>query len=218
MIKNLNINENLEKYIRENSYDLHPVQKDIIEYNNSLGNQKKMQISVTQSYFFQFLIKTNNIKNILEIGTFTGLSALTMGLAMDENSKLTALDKNKETSDVAMSFFKKAKIDNKINLLINNAIVSLDDLHNQKKKFDFIFIDADKENYINYFNNSLNILNNNGIIVVDNVLWYGDVADQNKNDRLTLKIREFNKFIKDDNRVESLILPIGDGLSVCRKK
>ena len=69
----------------------------------------------------------------------------------------------------------------------------------------------------NYFNNSLNILNNNGIIVVDNVLWYGDVADQNKNDRLTLKIREFNKFIKDDNRVENLILPIGDGLSICRK-
>ncbi len=101
--------------------------------------------------------------------------------------------------------------------MINSAIVSLENLYNQKKKFDFIFIDADKENYINYFNKSLNILNDNGIIVVDNVLWYGDVANQNKNDRLTLKIREFNKFINDDNRVESLILPIGDGLSVCRK-
>ena len=218
MGSNLNLNNQIEEYINSHSIKLHPVQYEIIKYNETLGEIKKMQISISQCHFLHFIVKITKPKNILEIGTFTGLSALTMGLALVENSKLTALDKNKETSDVAMSFFKKAKIDNKINLLINNAIVSLDDLHNQKKKFDFIFIDADKENYINYFNNSLNILNNNGIIVVDNVLWYGDVADENKNDRLTLKIREFNKFIKDDNRVESLILPIGDGLSVCRKK
>ena len=218
MGSNLNLNYQIEEYINSHSIKLHPVQYEIIKYNETLGEIKKMQISISQCHFLHLIVKIIKPKNILEIGTFTGLSALTMGLAMDKNSKLTALDKNKETSDVAMSFFKKAKIDNKINLLINNAIVSLDDLHNQKKKFDFIFIDADKENYIDYFNNSLNILNNNGIIVVDNVLWYGDVADQNKNDRLTIKIREFNKFIKDDNRVESLILPIGDGLSVCRKK
>ena len=218
MGSNLNLNYQIEEYINSHSIKLHPVQYEIIKYNETLGEIKKMQISISQCHFLHLIVKIFNPKNILEIGTFTGLSALTMGLAMDANSKLTALDKNKETSDVARSFFKKAKIDNKINLLINNAIVSLDDLHNQKKKYDFIFIDADKENYINYFNNSLNILNNNGIIVVDNVLWYGDVADQNKNDRLTLKIREFNKFIKDDNRVENIILPIGDGLSVCRKK
>jgi len=217
MGSNLNLNYQIEEYINSHSIKLHPVQYEIIKYNETLGEIKKMQISISQCHFLHLIVKIFNPKNILEIGTFTGLSALTMGLAMDANSKLTALDKNKETSDVAISFFKKAKIDNKINLLINNAIVSLDDLHNQKKKFDFIFIDADKENYINYFNNSLNMLNNNGIIVVDNVLWYGGVADQNKNDRLTLKIREFNKFINDDNRVESLILPIGDGLSVCRK-
>ena len=217
MGSNLKLNDQIEEYINSHSIKLHPVQYEIIKYNETLGEIKKMQISISQCHFLHFIIKIIKPKNILEIGTFTGLSALTMGLAMDKNSKLIALDKNKETSDVAMSFFKKAKIDNKINLLINNAIVSLKDLYNQKKKFDFIFIDADKENYINYFNNALNILNNNGIIVVDNVLWYGDVADQNKNDKLTLKIREFNKFINDDNRVESLILPIGDGLSVCRK-
>ena len=217
MGSNLKINDQIEEYINSHSIKLHPVQYEIIKYNETLGEIKKMQISISQCHFLHFIIKIIKPKNILEIGTFTGLSALTMGLAMDENSELTALDKNKETSDVAMSFFKKAKIDNKINLLINNAIVSLKDLYNKKKQFDFIFIDADKENYINYFNNALNILNNNGIIVVDNVLWYGDVADQNKNDRLTLKIREFNKFINTDNRVESLILPIGDGLSVCRK-
>ena len=217
MGSNLVITKEIENYINNHSLELTRVQKEIISYNDSLGDIKRMQISISQCHFLHLIVKIIKPKNILEIGTFTGLSALTMGLAMDENSKLTALDKNKETSDAAMSFFKKAKINNKINLLINNAIVSLKDLYNKKKQFDFIFIDADKENYINYFNNALNILNNNGIIVVDNVLWYGDVADQNKNDKLTLKIREFNKFINDDNRVESLILPIGDGLSVCRK-
>ena len=214
---NLQLNDQIEEYINNHSIKLHPVQYEIIKYNETLGEIKKMQISISQCHFLRLIVKIIKPKNILEIGTFTGLSALTMGLAMDKNSKLTALDKNKETSDVAMSFFKKAKIDDKINLLIDNAIVSLENLYNQYKKFDLIFIDADKENYINYFNNALNILDNNGIIVVDNVLWYGDVADKTKQDRLTLKIREFNKFIKDDNRVESLILPIGDGLSVCRK-
>ena len=217
MGSNLQLNDQIEEYINNHSIKLHPVQYEIIKYNETLGQIKKMQISISQCHFLHFIVKIIKPKNILEIGTFTGLSALTMGLAMDKNSKLTALDKNKETSDVAMSFFKKAKIDHKINLLIDNAIVSLENLYNQNKKFDLIFIDADKENYINYFNNALNILDNNGIIVVDNVLWYGDVADKTKKDRLTLKIREFNKFIKDDNRVESLILPIGDGLSVCRK-
>ena len=217
MGSNLKLNDQIEEYINSHSIKLHPVQYEIIKYNETLGEIKKMQISISQCHFLHLIVKITKPKNILEIGTFTGLSALTMGLAMDKNSKLTALDKNKETSDVAISFFKKAKIDNKINLLVNNAITTLEELYNQKKKFDLIFIDADKENYINYFNNAFNTLDNNGIIVVDNVLWYGDVADKTKKDRLTLKIREFNKFIKDDNRVESLILPIGDGLSVCRK-
>ena len=217
MGSNLQLNNQIEEYINNHSIRLHPVQYEIIKYNETLGEIKKMQVSISQCHFLHLIVKIINPKNILEIGTFTGLSALTMGLAMADNSKLTALDKNKETSDVAISFFKKAKIDNKISLLIDNAIVSLEELYKQKKKFDLIFIDADKENYINYFDKALNILDKNGIMVVDNVLWYGDVADQNKKDRLTLKIREFNKFIKDDNRVESLILPIGDGLSVCRK-
>ena len=217
MGSNLQLNNQIEEYINNHSIKLHPVQYEIIKYNETLGEIKKMQVSISQCHFLHLIVKIINPKNILEIGTFTGLSALTMGLAMADNSKLTALDKNKETSDVAISFFKKAKIDNKISLLIDNAIVSLEELYKQKKKFDLIFIDADKENYINYFDKALNILDKNGIMVVDNVLWYGDVADQNKKDRLTLKIREFNKFIKDDNRVESLILPIGDGLSVCRK-
>ena len=92
MIKSIDINEKLEKYISDHSYDLHPIQKEILNYNNTLGNLKKMQISVTQAYFFQFLIKTNNIKNILEIGTFTGYSALSMGLSTSKDGKIICLD------------------------------------------------------------------------------------------------------------------------------
>ena len=214
MGSNLNLNYQIEEYINSHSIKLHPVQYEIIKYNETLGEIKKMQISISQCHFLHLIVKIIKPKNILEIGTFTGLSALTMGLAMDENSKLTALDKNKETSDVAMSFFKKAKIDNKINLLINNAIVSLDDLHNQKKKFDFIFIDADKENYINYFNQSLKLKSKKGIILIDNTLWKGDVANPKIKDKLTIKLREFNKYIKK-SPINKYILPIGDGFTVC---
>ena len=217
MIKSLNINENLEKYIRENSYDLHPVQKDIIEYNNSLGNQKKMQISVTQSYFFQFLIKTNNIKNILEIGTFTGFSALAMALSLPKDGKITCLDKNEETSKKAISFFKKAKVENLIEVKICPALKTLDKIKKQKIFFDMIFIDADKENYQNYYNLCFDLIKNTGFILIDNVLWHGDVADPNKNDKLTNILRDFNSFIKNDDRIHKTILPLGDGITICRK-
>ena len=217
MTKSLKINERLEKYISAHSYDLHPVQKEILIHNESLGLSKKMQISVTQAYFFQFFIRTNNIKNILEVGTFTGYSALSMGLAIPKDGNITCLDINKETSESARIFFKKANLDKKIKIILAPAAKTLSKLKDEKKTFDMIFIDADKENYINYYNLSLELVKNNGFIFIDNVLWKGDVADPQKNERLTNIIREFNSFIKKDDRVEKTILPLGDGVTICRK-
>ena len=217
MIKSLEINERLEKYISDHSYDLHPIQKEILNHNKSLGDVKKMQISVTQAYFFQFFIKTNNIKNILEIGTFTGYSALSMGLALPKDGNIICLDINKETSEIAKNFFKKANLDKKMKIILGPAINTLKKLKDDKKMFDMIFIDGDKENYKNYYDLSLELVKKNGFILVDNVLWHGDVADPNKNDRLTNIIREFNSFLKKDDRVEKTILPLGDGLTICRK-
>ena len=217
MIKVLKIDEKLEKYISDHSYDLHPVQKEIIKHNDSLGVSKRMQISVTQAYFFQLFIKTNKIKNILEIGTFTGYSALSMGLSIPDDGRITCLDINNETSETARDFFKKANLDKKIEIILGPAMNSLKKLINDKKIFDMIFIDADKENYRNYYNLSLEIVKNNGFILVDNVLWKGDVADPNKKDELTNTIREFNSFIKQDDRIEKTILPLGDGVTICRK-
>ena len=217
MTKSLKIDEKLEKYISDNSYDLHPVQKEIIKHNNSLGNTKKMQISVSQAYFLQLFIKSNDIKNILEIGTFTGYSALSMALATTSDGNVTCLDINKETSEKAKSFFKKANLENKIKMILGPALDILERLKEEKKIFDLVFIDADKENYKEYYDLSMNLIKKKGFILIDNVLWHGDVADPVKNDRFTNIIREFNSLIKNDDRVEKTILPLGDGVTVCRK-
>ena len=217
MIKSLEINERLEKYISDHSYDLHPVQRDILKYNDTLGHSKKMQISISQAYFFQFFIKNNNLKKILEIGTFTGYSALSMGLVLPKDGKLTCLDINEKTSEEAKLFFKKANLDKKIKIILAPALRSLNKFKKDKKKFDMIFIDADKENYKNYYEVSLDLVKKNGFILVDNVLWKGEVADPKKNDKLTNVIREFNSFIKKDDRIEKTILPLGDGVTICRK-
>jgi len=176
-----------------------------------------MQISVTQAYFMQLLIKINNAKKILEVGTFTGYSALSMALAIKDDGLVTCLDKNIQTSEKAKYFFNKAKMDNKINLIIAPALETLNNLVNEKKLFDLIFIDADKENYIKYYELAFRLITNKGLILIDNVLWKGDVIDDNKKDGMIKIIKEFNSHIKNDQRIEKIILPIGDGVTVCRK-
>jgi len=217
MGSNLTVNKEIEEYINNNSLQLHPVQKEIITHNEELGDIKRMQISISQCHFLHLLIKSSKIKKILEIGTFTGLSTLTMSLALPEDGSVLALDKNHETSNVAVNFFKKASQENKVKLIVAPALESLNNLNDQKQKFDLVFIDADKENYKNYFNHSVNLIDKDGLIVIDNVLWHGEVVDINKQDKLTVSIREFNSYVNEDKRVENLIIPLGDGLSVCRK-
>jgi predicted O-methyltransferase YrrM len=173
-----------------------------------------MQVDPTQCHFLHLIIKISNIKNVLEIGTFTGLSALTISLALPEDGKLIALDKNDETNKIALSFFKKARQEHKIETIIKPALETLEELKN--KKFDMIFIDADKMNYKQYYEKSLGLINQGGLIIIDNVLWHGEVADEKKNDKFTLNIREFNEFVSNDKRVEQVIIPLGDGMTVCR--
>ena len=211
---NLDITEKLQNYINDFGLKLHPVQREIIDYNKTLGDIKRMQIDPTQCHFLHLIIKVSNIKNVLEIGTFTGLSALSISLALPHNGRLLALDKNEKTNKIALDFFKKAKQDHKIKTIIKPALESLKELRNNK--FDMIFIDADKMNYKEYYEKSLEIVNKNGLIITDNVLWHGEVADKKNKDKYTIKIREFNKFVSEDKRVEQIIIPLGDGMSVCR--
>ena len=217
MGKNLEITDKLEKYIEKFSYQLTPVQKEIIKYNDSLGDIKRMQIAVSQCHFLHLIIKTSKIKNALEIGTFTGLSALSIAIALPHDGKLIALDKNKETNNVATDFFKKANQDKKIETIIKPALDSINDLKKSNNKFGMIFIDADKENYKNYYDQSIELLNKDGLIIIDNVLWHGEVADEEKNDNFTKNMRNFNNYVHNDLRTEQVIMPIGDGLTICRK-
>ena len=217
MGENLEINSEIEKYIEELSYNLHPIQKEIIKYNDSLGDIKRMQISVSQCHFLHLFTKVSKIKNVLEIGTFTGLSTLSIALALPNDGNLIALDKNEATNKVAVDFFKKANQEIKINTIIKPALDSLDQLKKNDKIFDMVFIDADKENYKNYYDNSLDLITKDGLIIIDNVLWHGDVVDKTKNDKLTNIIRDFNSYVKNDKKTEQIILPLGDGFTVCRK-
>ena len=217
MPKKLDLTENLEKYIIDHSESLTDVQKEIIQYNISLGDQQRLQISVSQAQFLQTLIKISNIKKILEIGSFTGFSALSMALALPFDGFLISLDKSSEFSMQAQSFYEKAN-EKKIKQIIKPAIESLKELKDSGQKFDLIFIDADKENYLNYYETCVELINKNGLIVIDNVLWHGEVADNTKNDKFTNIIREFNTHIKKDSRIVKNIIPIGDGLTICIKK
>ena len=217
MGSNLVITKEIENYINNYSLELSTVQKEIISYNNSLGDIKRMQISISQCHFLHLIVKISNIKKILEIGTFTGLSGLTMSLSLPSDGKLVTLDKNVERNKIASNFFKRANQENKIKTIVGPALESISNLKERIQKFDLVFIDADKENYKNYYNQSLDLIEKNGLIIVDNVLWHGEVVDVKKQDKLTTIIREFNSYINKDKRTENLIIPVGDGLTVCRK-
>ena len=214
MGKNIEISEKIEKYINNFSFKLNSVQKEIIDYNNTLGNEKRMQVAISQCHFLHLIIKISNTKNVLEIGTFTGLSALSIALALPKDGKLISLDKDQESNMIAVDFFKKANQDNKIQTIVKPALDSLDELKNYK--FDMVFIDADKLNYKEYYEKSLKIIKKGGLIIIDNVLWHGEVVDEDNNDKFTLIIRELNDYVSRDKRVEQIIIPLGDGMTVCR--
>ena len=140
-----------------------------------------------------------------------------MCIGLENDSKITTIDKDKETSLVAKNFFEKAKVSEKIDIIIDEAINGINRLISQKKLFDLIFIDADKENYKKYYELSLNLLKRDGFIIIDNVLWHGEVVDKINKAHLTGIIRDFNTYVNNDIRGENMIIPIGDGFSICRK-
>ena len=216
MDKNIPIDQNMIDYIFSHSESLHKVQKKILKFNDNLGKAKRLQISILQANFLQFLIKAHKFKSCLEVGTFTGYSSLSMALSLPKNGKVYAIDKDINTNKIALNFFKEAKVNNKIFIETNNGINALKKLVKSKKKFDLILIDADKESYIKYFNYAVQLISKRGIILIDNTLWKGEVLNQNANDKLTLKIKKFNEYIKK-KKINKYILPLGDGFTICWK-
>jgi len=218
VFKDIQNSAELQQYLFNFGVNEHPLQTEIREYTEkNLGNAATMQISPDQGAFLQFIIKSSNIQNCLEIGTFTGYSALTMALALPENGSIISLDVDKKNTDIAKKYWSKHRVGKKIDFILAPALETMDEFINLDKTFDLIFIDADKKNYKNYFLKSLELTEKDGIIIIDNTLWKGKVADKSANDDKTNSIKEFNTFIRDFKGTENMILPIADGMTICRK-
>ena len=208
------------------------INKDILEYSEKYSQQepeilqelnRETHIKILNprmlSGFFQgrllsIISKLIKPKKVLEIGTYTGYSAICIAEGMNKNGIIHTIDKNEELNTIQKKYFKKSGLEN--NIIQYNGC-ALDIIPKIEEKFDLIFIDADKENYINYFNLVIDKLNNNGVILADNVLWSGKVINLEDHDLTTNVLREFNRMVNNDNRVETILLPIRDGISIIRK-
>ena len=208
------------------------INKDIFEYSEKYSQQEpkilqelnrethlkvlnpRMLSGFFQGRLLSIISKLIKPKKVLEIGTYTGYSAICIAEGMNKNGIIHTIDKNEELNTIQKKYFKKSGLEN--NIIQYNGC-ALDIIPKIEEKFDLIFIDADKENYINYFNLVIDKLNNNGVILADNVLWSGKVINSEDHDLTTNVLREFNRMVNNDKRVETILLPIRDGISIIRK-
>ena len=179
-----------------------------------------MQVSPLQGAFMSWLVSLLNVQNALEVGTFTGYSALCVAEALPDDGKLIACDVSEEWTNMASEYWDLGGVAHKIDLHLRPAVETLDALiaDGRGGSFDFAFIDADKPNYDSYYERCLRLLRIGGIVAVDNVLWTGRVADETYNDESTRAIRALNEKIQNDERVSNVMLPIGDGLTLATKR
>ncbi|MGW8246807.1 MAG: class I SAM-dependent methyltransferase [Acidiferrobacterales bacterium] len=215
----LQLDEKLYDYLLSVSSRETPVLKRLREETDKLA-EAGMQISPDQGQFMALLLKLISATRVIEIGTFTGYSALVMAMALPEDGQIICCDKSEEWTSMARRYWKEASVERKIDLRLGDALDTLDALikSGNENTFDFAFIDADKVNYPNYFERCLSLLRQGGLIAVDNVLWGGSVINPEKQDDDTIAIRAFNKQLKDDDRVDISLVPIGDGLTLAWKK
>jgi predicted O-methyltransferase YrrM len=180
-----------------------------------------MQISPEQGQLMGLLIQLIGAKKCLEVGVFTGYSSLAVALNLPDDGRLIACDVSDEFTSIARKYWQEAGVNDKISLHIAPALETLDRLlaNGEANTFDFAFIDADKNNYAAYYDRCFQLVRQGGLILVDNVLWYGRVADPAMDeDKRTQAIKQLNQQIYHDDRVQISLIPIGDGLTIARKK
>jgi predicted O-methyltransferase YrrM len=209
--------EKIDDYVVNHSED----EPELLQQLNRETYQKILQPRMLSGHYqgrvLSMISKLVNPKNILEIGTYTGYSALCLAEGLQKNGELHTIDINEELYDFQRNYFDKSGYGKQIIQHLGNA---LDIIPRLNKTFDLVFIDADKENYSNYFNALIDNMNQGGIILSDNVLWSGKVLETKfkKEDTSTPALIAYNKLLKTDKRVETIILPIRDGLTIARKK
>ena len=204
-------------YLVAHAPPLDDVQRDLIAETEALGGISMMQIAPEQGAFMTLLTRLIGARHAIEVGTFTGYSAISIARGLPDDGTLLCCDVNEEWTAIARKYWERAGVDDKIELRIAPAIETLRSLP-AGEQFDLAFIDADKPNYPHYYEEVLARLRRNGVILVDNTLWGGAVADAKATDDNTKAIRAFNDAVAADDRVESTILTLGDGLSLIRKR
>ncbi|HEY1722380.1 MAG TPA: class I SAM-dependent methyltransferase [Magnetospirillaceae bacterium] len=215
--------ETLYDYLLDTSLREHPVQKKLREATVGIPGAG-MQISPDQGQFMALVARIIGARRAIEVGTFTGYSALAVALAMPEDGRIVCCDINAETTSIARRFWTEAGVADKIDLRIAPALKTLDALlaedgpGNGAGTYDMMFIDADKTGYDSYYERGLQLLRAGGVMLIDNVLWGGSVADPKDHEASTEAIRALNLKVRDDKRVDMCLLTVGDGLSMVRKR
>lgn len=216
--KSIGLSDELRDYLVEHGVRDTDVKRSLRAVNEKL-EWGKMQISAEQGEFMAMLVRLMGARQCIEVGTFTGYSALCIAEALPDDAELICCDISEEWTSIGVEHWEKAGVANRIDLRIAPALETLDSLiETRSGEFDMVFLDADKSNYPRYYERALELLRPGGIVLVDNVLWSGDVIDSSNDDEETRGIRELNEIIKDDNRVDISMLPVGDGLTLARKR
>src|SRR5690606_2491430 len=206
----------LEKYLDQHTTSVSDLLNRLQKETFQKTTQPQMLSGAYQGRLLSLISKLIRPKRILEIGTFTGYATLCLAEGLPKDGKIITIDRNEELMYLPKKYFAESEFSNQIEIKTGNALDVLDELD---ENFDLVFIDADKSNYINYYEKVLTKMNSGGVILADNVLWYGKVLTEPKeNDKDTKILKEFNDLIANDNRVETIILPIRDGISLIRKK
>lgn len=208
--------EALDDYVVKHTEDEPELLKQLTKETFQKILQPRMSSGPYQGRVLSMISKLVNPKNILEIGTFTGYSTLSLAEGMQAEGKLHTIDINEELFDFQRKYFDASEYGSKIVQHLGNAVEIIPSLD---VTFDLVFIDADKDNYVKYFDLIINKINKGGIILSDNVLWSGKVIEAlNPKDKMTKAVLEYNTLLKEDDRVETVLLPIRDGLTISRKK
>ena len=217
--QSLPLNDELYTYILSTSLREAPVLQRLRLETSEL-EMARMQIAPEQGQFMAFLVRLLSVAKAIEVGVFTGYSALSVALAMPENGHLIACDVNAEWTALARKFWYEAGVSEKIDLRLAPAVETLDALlqTGEAESFDLAFIDADKGNYLAYYQRCYQLLRPGGLMIVDNVLWGGAVADSRQQDEDTCAIRAFNDYVLQDQRVDISMIPVADGLTLVRKR
>lgn len=214
------MNDELYDYFTGVAFREHPILEKLRKETFASVSAPGMQITPEQGAFMAMIVKLMGAKRTIEVGVFTGYSGLSVAMALPEDGEIIACDVNPDTTAIAQRYWKEAGMDHKIQLNIAPATQTLQGLldDGQSGTFDFAFIDADKSNYDTYYEQCLQLVRQGGLVAVDNVLWHGAVIDESRQDEDTVAIRAINEKIRKDERVDLILVPIGDGITLARKR